>query len=151
VATRVTGSRRGKALGIALGDRSLTVAEVHSGQGRYEVGRVAEFTFPAGIGLQQPEQLGAALAQFLQEQGFTAKSAVFGLPAKWVLSKHKEVPAADEGILNETLRIQAEGEFSPELKDLVFEYAGGSAGSVLLMAVPRSPPRPRRSAPRRPA
>jgi hypothetical protein len=137
VATRVTGSRRGKALGIALGDRSLTVAEVHSGQGRYEVGRVAEFTFPAGVGLQQPEQLGAALAQFLQEQGFTAKSAVFGLPAKWVLSKHKEVPAADEGILNETLRIQAEGEFSPELKDLVFEYAGGSAGSVLLMAVPR--------------
>src|SRR5205085_4885511 len=92
VATRVAGSKRGKALGIALGDRSLTVAEVHSGHGRYEVGRVAEFTFPAGVGLQQPEQLGAALTQFLQEQGFTAKSAVFGLPAKWVLSKHKEVP-----------------------------------------------------------
>jgi hypothetical protein len=136
VATRVTGSRRGKALGIALGDRSLTVAEVQSGHGRYEVGRVAEFTFPAGVGLQQPEQLGAALSQFLHDQGFTAKSAVFGLPAKWVLSKHKEVPAADENVLNETLRIQAEGEFSPELKDLVYEYAGGSAGSVLLMAVP---------------
>src|SRR6185437_11569950 len=47
-------------------------------------------------------------------------------------------PAADERIVAQTLRLQAEGEFSPELNDLVYDYSGrpDASGAVLLLALP---------------
>ncbi len=51
------------------------------------------------------------------------------------------MPPADPATLAELLRIQAEGEFSSELKDLVYDYAAdataGHPTSVLLIATPQ--------------
>lgn len=130
-----------KVLGIAVGDRSLLIAEVSSAGASPQVDHAAEFPFPAGVTLQQPEQLGHSLLQFLKQQHFTARTAVIGIPAKWLLTKKKEVPAAAEKLVTETLRLQAEGEFSSELHDLVYEFSGQAspteARPVLLMAIPR--------------
>ena len=94
--------------------------------------------------MAEPEALGKALGQFLGEAGFTARAAVAGLPARWLLVKPKEVPPADPATLADLLRLQAEGEFSSELRDLVYEYAGdpaaaatGDSRSVLMMATGR--------------
>ena len=136
----ITGKRHTRVLGIAVGERSMLIAEVHAAP-QPKVVKTADFRFPEGVGLADSKALGEALDRFLKGQGFGSRTGVFGIPAKWVLSKRKEVPAADEQLVAETLRIQAEGEFSPELTDLVYDYSGrpssAGAGSVLLLGLPR--------------
>jgi len=133
-------SKHSKLLGIAVGDKSMLVAEVTS-SGGYAVTRLGQFHYPSGQSLAVPETLGQGLSQFLKSNGFTARKAVFGMPAKWVLTKAKEVPAADEATIASALRIQAEGDFSPELKDLVYDFAGSGntkqSSTVLLLATPK--------------
>ena len=132
---------RGKVLGLAIGDRSILVAEVSASGGDPEVKHAAEFPLPEGVSLDQPDVLGKALGQFLKQQRMHVGQAVVGLPAKWVLVKAKEVPPADPEAAAGLLRLQAEREFSPELKDLVYDFAGQPSASetrsVLLMATPR--------------
>ena len=112
-----------------------------TGTGAAEVRQLAEFPYPDGVTIGQPADLGAALGTFLRERKFTARSAVVGLPAKWLVAKPKDVPPADPATLADLLRLQAEGEFSSEHRDLVYDYsADATAGhprTVLLMATPR--------------
>jgi hypothetical protein len=148
--TAVKESRYNKVLGLAIGERSILAAELAAGAAggaQPEVRRLAEFPLPAEASLGgsaaavDPAALGKALGEFLREQKFTARSAVVGLPARWLLFKSKEVPPADSATAADLLRLQAEGEFSSELKDLVFDYAGeaspAAARTVLLVATPR--------------
>jgi hypothetical protein len=129
--------RPSRVLGIAIGERSLLAAEITAGE-QPAVRLLQELVYPEGVTLQNPAALGEALAKFLTDNNFTAKSAVIGLPARWLLVKSKEVPPADPATLHDLLRLQAEGEFSSELRDLVYDYtADTSAGpprSVLLVA-----------------
>jgi hypothetical protein len=132
--------RLNKVLGLSVGEKSLLAAEVVAGD-RPDVKRLAEFVYPDGISPQNPEALGKALGDFLRDNKFTAKNAVIGLPARWLVVKPKEVPPSDPSTLATMLRIQAEGEFSSELKDLVYDYAADSSAgnpkSVLLIATSR--------------
>jgi hypothetical protein len=134
--------RHNKVLGIAVGERSMLVAEVHAASGGPQVVKTGEFRYPEGVGFKDPAALGAALGQFLKEAPFNSRLAIFGLPAKWVLSKHKDVPAVDEQLMADTLRLTAPNEFSSELGELIYDYAGGAptgggTASVLLVAVPK--------------
>jgi hypothetical protein len=132
--------RHNKAVGLAIGERSLLAAEMTAGEPP-QARRLAEFIYPPGTSLDQPAELGEALGQFLREKDFSARCAVIGLPARWLVVKAKEVPPADASTLADLLRLQAEGEFSSELKDLVYDYAGGigegGTASVLLIATHR--------------
>ena len=135
-------SRLNKVIGLSLGEQSLLAAEVVAvADGRPAVRQLAEFRYPDGVTPAQPAALGAALAEFLREQKFTARHAVVGLPARWLIVKPKQVPPADPATLADLLRLQAEGEFSSELKDLVYDYAAdataGHPTSVLLIATPQ--------------
>ncbi len=117
----------------------MFVAEVIAGD-RPQVRRLEELVYPEGISSTQPKQLGETLGQFLHDRKFSARSAVVGIPVKWLVMRRKEVPPTDEATLIDLLRLQAEAEFSTELKDLVYDYAaeeGAAATSVLLMATPR--------------
>ena len=137
-------SRLNKVIGLSLGEQSLLAAEVVAPAdkgGRPEVRQFAEFRYPDGVTPANPAELGTALAAFLRDQKFTARHAVVGLPAKWLIVKPKAVPPADPATLAELLRLQAEGEFSSELKDLTYDYAAdataGHPTSVLLLATPQ--------------
>ncbi len=136
--------RLNKVIGLSLGEGSLLAAEVtatEKGGGAPEVRQWAEMRYPDGVTPANPAELGAALAAFLREQKFTARQAVVGLPAKWLIVKPKSVPPADPTTLAELLRLQAEGEFSAELRDLTFDYAAdtsaGHPSTVLLVATPQ--------------
>jgi len=85
--------RLNKVIGLSISERSLLAAEVVAGE-KPEVKRLAEFVYPDGISPNQPAELGTALGAFLRENDFTAKSAVVGLPARWLVVKAKEVPPA---------------------------------------------------------
>jgi hypothetical protein len=134
-------SRYKKVLGLALGEKSVLVAEVAAG-GRAQIRRLAEMEYSEGVSPAQPLELGRALGAFLKEKGFTANTAIVGIPIKWLLVRPKEVPtSADHKTLSTMLRLQAESEFSADIKDLVFEYAegqtDGSSKDVLLLATPQ--------------
>jgi hypothetical protein len=132
--------RNKSVLGLAIGERSLLAAEVTAGD-RPVVRRVAEMEYPPGVTPLETEAFGAALAAFRRDQGFTAKSAVVGLPAKWLVVKPKEVPETDPATLADMLRLGAEAEFSSELKELIYDFVpsddGGAGKSVLLVATQR--------------
>lgn len=128
-------------LGIAVGDRSVTVAEVAPVRGardRWEARRVAEFVPPAGA---DAKAAGEALGQFLRSNGFAPSRAVVGVPARWLVAREREVPPATPDAAAEVLRMQAERLFSAELGDVAIDYAGAphpsSPRNVLLMALPR--------------
>lgn len=128
-----------KVLGIAIGEKSLVVAEAVRAGETPRITLAATFSFPQGSSLDNSAALGAALATFLKDKGFTARQAVVGVPARWVLSKAKEVPPADPSVIADALRLQVEGEFSQELRDLSFDYAGDVSAdegmNVLLVAL----------------
>src|SRR5687767_1402465 len=90
-------------LGIAVGDRSIAVAEVAPARGardRWEARRVAEFIppAPAAAGSEAADgadaAAGEALGRFLRENGFTPARAVIGVPARWLVAREREVPPA---------------------------------------------------------
>ncbi len=145
-------------LGLAVGEKSILVAEVLSiaapaasksdakpapaaAGPAFQATRFATYVYPEGVTLAQSELIGQGLALFLRNNDFTARQAVLGLPAKWVVAKAKEVPPASPAIIAESLRLQAEGDFSQSFSDLVYDYAGETSDSeprsVLLTATPK--------------
>jgi hypothetical protein len=128
-------------LGLAIGEKSVFIAELWAGGERPEVKRLGEFIYPPDASLTDPPALGQRLGEFLRAQKFSTRHTVIGLPAKWLLVKTKEVPPADSSVAADLLRLQAEGDFSSELKDLVFDYTGEASASgarnVLLIATPQ--------------
>jgi hypothetical protein len=138
--SRVKSVRHKTVLGLAIGERSLMAAEVAAGD-RLTVQRAAELVYPDGVSPAEAAQFGQLLAAFRKEQGFTARTTVVGLPAKWIVVKQKEVPATDEKTLIDLLRTGAEAEFSSDLKDMVYDFVVSQesvAGkSVLLVAAPK--------------
>ncbi len=131
-----------KVLGIAMGERSLLAAEVVASDDRPQVVRLAEMIYPEGISLFQPAELAKAVAHFLKDNHFSSRSAVIGIPLKWLVVKPKEVPPADDETVAQLLRLEAEAEFSTELKDLVYDFAGesaqgGASRTILLAATPK--------------
>ena len=130
-----------KVLGLAIGQKSILVAEVTVKGERPVVVNFGEFPFPEGVHLSAPQKMGEALAQFLKEKQFSAREVVFGLPAKRLVTRRKEIPAAPPELAASTLRLQAEGEFSSELDNLVMDFAGtpnvAKATTVLLVATNR--------------
>ena len=130
-----------KILGIALEEGAALVAEVRAANGRRRMTHAAEFRFPEGTLLTDPSPLGRRLGQWLKEQGFSARRAVFGVPAKWMLSKEERVPPADAQTVAGILRTRAERDFSFDPRDLALDYAAeansAEISTVLLVAVTR--------------
>ncbi|WP_428937150.1 hypothetical protein [Fontivita pretiosa] len=136
----------GNFLGIAIGERSMTCAEVcvrrRAGQERAAVRRAATFTLGPERSMDKPESLGEALAGFLRANGFGASRAVVGVPARWLVAVEKEVPPAEREQLHAILRLQAERLAIAESTDTVFDYVDAprqpdKPGRVLLVAMLR--------------
>lgn len=110
-------------LGLAVGDRSLLAAEVSVSRERSALRRVAEFVFPPGKTLEQPDDLGEALAQFLRQNKFSASKVVVGVPARWLIAREKEVPPSRVDAAIGMLKLASERLVSADL-EMVFDFAG---------------------------
>lgn len=129
-------------IGLALDDSGVVATEVCLRTGRpAEVRGAGELSWDQDLTPENTKELGQRLRQFLHEQGFTAKRAVVGLAAKWVLAKEVEAPPATPEALAGILGIQAERVFSLNADELVFDYCGRTSASqksqVLLLAARR--------------
>lgn len=129
--------RSNKILGIAMQAQSLSIAELAvNGGDRRKLLHVSEFRFPDGLGLGKPVELGRALAQHLRRHNISAKDVTIGLPAKWLVTRRKDLPPSSPEAAAASLRLQAEAEIASD--SLAMDYAGASnpsrACSVLLVA-----------------
>lgn len=128
-------------LGLAIDDSGVVATELCTRAGRTEVHGIGEFSWEQELTADNAKELGLRLRQFLRERGFTAKRAVVGLAAKWVMAKEVEAPPAAPEALAGMLSIQAERLFSMNAGELVFDYCGKTSTSqksqVLLLAARR--------------
>ena len=78
---------------------------------------------------------------FLRKHHLWAKTAVVGVPAKWVVGKSITIPPTTRDTLKSILEIQAEQAFSLNYRDLVFDYSGQISSThtntLLLVAMQR--------------
>ena len=125
--------RPSKILGVAITERAFLVAEITGSGDRRDLRRCGEFRFPEGTSLANIPALSRPFSQFLRQNGFTSRQMVVGLPTNWLLVKSKEVPPSTAAMAANMLRLQAESDFSSELADLVYDYAGPRQGRVLMM------------------
>lgn len=133
--------RSKKALGVSLGEKSLLVAQVACGAAGPQVTGVAEFIYPEGLSLEEGPALGAALKEFLNSSGFTARRTFIGVPAKWLVLRPHQIPPTDPETAVALLGIQAEAHRLPELGEIVYDFIGQSsqteATTALLMGLPK--------------
>lgn len=125
-------------LGLALEDHNVLTAEVQVRGDQPAIHMTAEFALSGPLSVEQ----GQEFRQFLEENGFTAKGVIVGLPAKWLVAKELSIPPANAAALSGILNIQAERAFSLDPKELVFDYYStdgvGKGGKMLLMAMQRN-------------
>lgn len=113
-----------RVLGIALGERSLKIAQSAVARGAKVTSLQAEFDYPGGLTLENAGALGASLAIFLREKGFAARAVVLGVPARWLILRTHTLPPADQHNARAILNLHAQAAAAPELGEMVFDYAG---------------------------
>lgn len=132
---------RHKMLGLAVTRGAATASEVVVTKGHAQTVRAAEFVFPEGVSLDEPERLGKALREFLLKGGFTASRCVVGMEAAWLTAREKTLPPGSADSVAGILSVAVEREFASERKDLVFDYTAGAGADgrpvALLVAAPR--------------
>ncbi len=127
-------------LGLTLGDRGITCAQVVADGADRVVKKVGRFASPQSL-LDKPEEAGRALRQFLDAHGFDAGRAVVGVPARWIIAQEKELPPTDTAQALSILRLQSERMSMGESDSLVVDYAGELAAAshrVLLVGILRT-------------
>lgn len=135
-------ARRQRVLGLSIEDRSIGCVELLRGTPARSA-RAARFDLPPTLGYDQPAELGSALASFLRERGFSARRAVVGLPARWLITLDREVPptSPEQGLA--MLRLQAERYSSGTAGEMVFDVLGSVGGNELARVVLVGTPRQR--------
>jgi len=116
-------------LGLAIDDGGVVATELCVRAGRPEIRGAGELSWDRELTPENVAELGQRLRHFLREKGFTAKKAVVGLAAKWVLAKEVEVPPPTPETLSGILSIQAERAFSFNAEEVGFDYCGKTSPS----------------------
>ena len=129
-----------KKLGLAFTDTGVMIAEVKA-NGRTRVTAAANVKFTPELNLDNPAALGKHLYETLRKERFSARRAVIGLPARWLMSRLKPVPPAEGEALAEILRLSADRAFASDGNELVIDFIPPTAGAkeeqVLLIAALR--------------
>lgn len=131
----------GRSVGLALGERRITAAEVRRTRSGVTVESLAELVFPDDVSWDEPASVGRCLALFLAEHRLP-RAGVVGLPTRWLMALEHDVPSVDAQSLVGILRLKAEQAFSLGADRMACDCASappeGEAGSALLVATTQS-------------
>jgi hypothetical protein len=115
---------RPSVLGLAVTPGAVLCAQVQRRGGATVVQRLARLPLASNAWESDPEALGRQLGQFLRGHGFSARRAVIGVPARWLVSHQRDLPPADAAKARAMLRLAAERLASAEQANLLFDVAG---------------------------
>ena len=128
-------------LGLALDDRGLTAAEARVVGGRAVLIGSAALAAEGRLSLDDPLALGRALRDRLREARLSARRAVLGVPASWLLFREQTFPPSDESTFVQMVRLTAEQMSTDSGRDLSCAYqanAGADGGRrVMIVAIER--------------
>lgn len=119
---------RGKRLGLAFTDSGVMVAEVKA-NGRARVTAAVSVKFTSELNLEHPGALGKHLYEVMRRERMSARRAVIGLPARWLMSRLKQVPPVEGEALSEMLRLTADRAFSADGNELLIDYIPPTPGT----------------------
>ena len=126
-------------IGLAIGDREIACVQIAGRGPRRSGARTARFDIPSSLSLEDAAGLGVALRRFLDEHRMTAKRAVLGVPARWLIAEARELPPTSREQALASLRLQAERIALGDDAQLVFDVAGSlgsqKPGHALLVAL----------------
>ena len=126
---------------LACNEDTIVFVQAHSVHDRYEIKQTATLKLPESVTWENTDQLGQTLRQFLRQQHLSARLALVGVPARWVVAKSVHIPPTSQDNVANVLEIQTEQAFSLNHQDLVFDYSGRinatKPNEVLLAAMPR--------------
>lgn len=129
-----------RCLVILAGEKGLVIGEWSPREAGRRSPRLFTWALPDETG--DPLAAGRALRAFLRARRLAPAPVVFGLPARWLLARSKQVPATDAASLAGLLRLEAERDFALPPEELVADYLPGAAGGdrrqVLVVAVRRA-------------
>lgn len=132
---------RGRTLGLALEEGAILAVEIRQSARGATLERRGEFAVPQDLSIESPERLGEALREFLRHSRFSARAAVIGLPARWMLLKEARIGPADASVRAGVAHIEAERAFATEFDQLAIDYTVGEDSSrsmeLLLAAIMR--------------
>ena len=117
-------SKRGRnIIGIAVVGDALLLAEVRLAGGQMQVLRQSRLPVEADALDADPQAVGNALAAHLRQHHYTSKDAVVGLPAQWLLTRTKQMPAVkDDHARQNMVRLAIEREFKARATPWTFDY-----------------------------
>jgi hypothetical protein len=128
-------------LGIAFADDGLCIAEVRTGSAAPRLQQSGVFAWPSDPPLDRASDTGAALRDFLKQHRMGARTAVVGLPAKWLITKELSLPPTNTESLQGILKLQAERAFALDPQELALDFVGpvqqGETSGVLLVGTQR--------------
>lgn len=125
--------RSGSLLGIAISDRDVVAAQVAGRRSRLQA--YTRWEIPAGLSLSQPRELGRRMAVVLKEKGFTARKAVVGVPARWLIAESRELPPVGKEQALSLLRLQTERLGAGDDAGIVFDVAGDLSSNKATVAL----------------
>lgn len=122
-------------LGLVINHDGASVVQVSLGR-KPQLQRAAQFQYPRGASLEQPETIGAALRDFLPAHHFTARQVRVGIPARWVIAQEQELPPSDQAGAIAMLQLNVE---RLAMQEVVFDVAGAlgasTASRIMLVGV----------------
>ncbi|MEM1355149.1 MAG: PilN domain-containing protein [Planctomycetota bacterium] len=108
--------------GLTVGRDRITLAEAQPGKQGASARQRVELPLDEGAGLEQPEALGAALAERMKQQGIRPGRVALGLSTRWVLASARTLPPISDDALVGAVRLQIERDYAGGRDELVFDY-----------------------------
>ncbi|HVV00578.1 MAG TPA: hypothetical protein VHH88_04400 [Verrucomicrobiae bacterium] len=139
---RLKNRRITSALGLALDGTRLEGAVVKRTNDTVEVRKTFAVTLSLDPLTAEPELVGREIRNHLDAAGIREKVCVFGLPLKWALTAHAELPPMAEADAATFLQLEAERGFHSDVTTLHYAASRSQMGDgkeqALLVGIPRA-------------
>ena len=136
------GRKRKSMLAVVIGEKAITFQQRHSTPKEVAASQAASLVLPPAFTWDKPGDLAQKIKALLRENDIAERTAIVGLPSRWVLVKPMQLPPTDARSAAGIMRLTIEREYQADAKDWVFDYAGKTStkdkGAVLLAATPRT-------------
>lgn len=139
---RLKRKRLSSLLGLALDGSRLEGVVLRRTNGSLEL----QQSFAVNLSLDpltaDPELVGREIRNHLDAAGVRERHCVVGLPLKWALTAHVEVPDLPEADIDSFLQIEAERGFAADVATLHYDtsrcHPAGGKQQALLVGIPRT-------------
>src|SRR4051812_37777618 len=129
-------------LGIALDGSRLEAVVVRRGNNSLQVQQSASVNLSLDLLTADVELVGTEIRNQLDAAGIRERDCIVGLPLRWALTTHAEVPELAEEDVASFLQIEAERGFAADVETLQFAAStcrfGAGKRQALLVGIPRN-------------